>query len=97
MASKQIIEKNDGKLLLIKPVGDKTIPLFCDICKFPMKTLEDIISFKKIDCCAACEMRWSNSKLGNLKDGWKPNEKTDGWEEYIQIRNISFKSLINLK
>lgn len=97
MSSKQIIEKNEGKLLLIRPSNDKTVPLFCHVCKFPMKTLEDIISFKKTNCCAACDMRWSNSKLGNLKEGWKPDEKTDGWSEYMEIRNIRFKSLINLK
>lgn len=90
-------EMLDGKILVIKPAGDVSVPLFCDICKFPMKTMDDVVSFKKIGCCSSCEMRWSTSKLGNLAEGWKPDANTDGWEDYIRVRNIHFKRLINLK
>lgn len=95
--SREMVEKFNGKILTIKPTGSKSVSLFCHICKFPMTTLDDVISFRKLGCCSQCDMRWSNSKLGDLKSGWIPDSSTDGWEDYVEIRNIRFKSLINLK
>lgn len=85
------------KIVLILPENDKTTPLFCHICKFPMKTLEDSISFKKMGCCNLCELRWSTTKYGKLEEGWVPGSDTEGWEDYMSTRNIYFKRLINLK
>ncbi len=87
-----------GKIIVISPEADNNfVPLFCRVCKFPMKTLEDSVSYRKVRCCNHCDMRWGSSKQGRLEDGWTPEKTTEDWQEYIKDRIIYFKHLINLK
>lgn len=91
-------ELENGKILLIKPEGeDIGTPLFCTVCEFPMKTLEDTFSHRKFSCCSKCSNRWSGNKEGDLLKGWIPNKESQEWKEYIQERILLGKSLINLK
>jgi len=91
-------ELADGKILLIKPEGeDVSTPLFCSLCEFPMKTLEDTFSQRKFKCCSKCSNRWSSNKQGDLQDGWRPNKESHEWLEYIQERILLGKNLISLK
>lgn len=87
----------DGKILVIEPYGaEPSSPLFCPICAFPMKTIEDSISYRSFKCCNKCEMRWSTSNKGSLKEGWKPDQTSQEWCEYIEERKLLNKILINI-
>lgn len=88
----------DGKILIIRPADKSSlVPLFCSVCAFPMRTLDDSVAFRKHGCCDRCEMYWSGSKLGSWKDGWRPDSTTPDWQTYIQERKLLSRSLITLK
>jgi hypothetical protein len=91
----QILE--NGQVLVIKPKNDLIVPLFCPTCTFPIRTLEDVLSFRVFSCCNHCELRWTTTKLGSWTDGWRPDNTTDGWEEYIKARKVASCRLINLR
>jgi hypothetical protein len=80
---------NNGKVLVIRPKDkEAVVPLFCPLCKFPLKTSEDVMSFRECGGCYPCDLRWI-----------KPKRETKGelWEEYLVEReqrskpNITFE------
>lgn len=88
----------NGKILVISPSDPKAIvPVFCPLCSFPMRTLEDSIAYRTHQTCAHCEMRWSGSNLGKWAEGWRPAVDTDGWTDYIIYRKALGRSLITLR
>lgn len=94
----EILSLEDGKILIIRPSDKATlVPLFCPVCSFPMKTLDDSVAFRKHGTCDRCEMFWSGSKLGSWKEGWRPNTETSDWASYIHDRKLLSRSLITLK
>lgn len=98
LSGSEIEVLEDGKVLVIRP-SDKSslIPLFCPVCSFPMKTLNDTVAFRKHGCCDKCELYWSGSKLGTWKDGWRPSAETEDWAYYIAERKLLSRSLITLR
>jgi hypothetical protein len=87
-----------GKVVIIEPENkDYIVPLFCPLCLFPMKTLDDSITYKKHKCCFKCEMRWSSNPSGDWSNGWRPSENTDGWKEYLEERKLLGRPIFNLK
>jgi hypothetical protein len=95
-AGKKTIETlMDGRLVVVKPEDmSETVPLFCKICAYPMKTLEDSIAYRKVGTCSKCDGRWSNDKRVNWKEGKHPDPEWEEWAEYIKDRGISARSPI---
>lgn len=88
----------DGKILIISSTEtSKIVPLFCPVCSFPMKTIEDSLSFRKYECCNLCEIYWTRTKFGKWEDGWRPNSQTEGWEDYVNYRKALSRNIITLK
>lgn len=97
METKTEILEN-GAILLITPTDkNAVVPVFCGLCAFPMRTLEDSIAFRTHGTCAHCEMRWSTTKFGKWEDGWRPNVTTEGWEDYLIYRKAMSRALIMVK
>jgi len=97
--NKQIERLLDGKLIVIKDKNhtETTVPLFCLCCNFPMKTMEDSISYRKCKACHHCESRWSGQKNISLVDGIYPDKTSFDWKEFLEIRALSSKTIFNLK
>ena len=80
----------NGKVLVVRPLeaSSTIVPLFCPLCSFPMRTLEDSISYRKSQCCEQCFLfcRGNREEL--------PYEQ---WEEYIIQRQTKPKQLIKFK
>ncbi len=86
---REIKSTKQGKILVIRPVERNTIvPLFCDICGFPMKTLEDSIAFRKSGCCERCDLHWSKKEI---------DKESEEWKEYMEVRVLSSKPNIQFK
>jgi len=88
----------NGRLLLVFPTDENAIvPIFCPVCSFPMRTLEDSIVFRSHQCCTHCQMRWSGTSLGKWDEGWRPGLSTEGWVEYLIYRKAISRALIIIK
>lgn len=71
-----IIEQfNDGKIVVIKPKNHKLIPLFCPLCNFPLKTIDDILSYRQYDSCDLCSLNFAITNLKNWQNGWRPSKE----------------------
>ena len=86
------MEKNiqslmNDKIVVIttKDYEKTTVPLFCPVCEFPMKTSDDSVSYRKTFCCFKCENRWFNNLTKQLKVADKDSEQ---WKEYIEERAL---------
>lgn len=90
-------ERANGKILIVKPEEDYGTPLFCKVCDFPMKTIDDSFSYRKVGCCSKCDNRWGSHKSGKLNEGWTPDKTTEEWSEYIEDRISMGKHLINVR
>lgn len=98
MSTSNIKSIENGQILIISSTDlDKIVPVFCEVCKFPMKTLEDSISFRMYGCCNHCEMHWTRTKFGKWEDGWRPDTSTEGWTDYLIYRKALSRNLITLK
>lgn len=64
---------------------EQVIPLFCPLCKFSLKTKEDVLSYRRNVCCSLCELKWVAQK----KDF-----NSILWNEYLQSREDSHKPTI---
>lgn len=64
---------------------EQVIPLFCSLCKFSLKTKEDVVSYKRNNCCSLCELKWVAQKkdLNSIL-----------WKEYLQLREVGNKPTI---
>lgn len=89
----------NNKIILVYPkdIRDKNPPLFCPCCEMPLRNLEDSIAWKISRTCYYCNMRWSGVKDIDLINGVYPDKTTDVWAEYIEIKRISLKTVINFK
>ena len=95
-AGKKIIETlMNGQLVVVKPEDtSEIVPLFCKICAYAMKTLEDSIAYRKVGVCSKCDGRWTNDKRVNWEEGRYPGRELEEWAEYITERGISARSPI---
>ena len=95
---KKIESLHDGKIVVVKPIDQSNIvPLFCQFCCYPMKTIEDSISYRKVGVCSHCEGRWTNDRRVDLKGNMFPDKNWEEWAEYIDIRRISARSPISFR
>lgn len=90
---------NNGKIMVIvaKNFEKITVPLFCSICEFPMRTKEDGLSFRKHGCCEKCDNRWTYKPGINWSEGKTPNKLSEEWVEYYSFRLIISKPIIKIK
>mgnify|MGYP001370038576 CR=1 FL=1 len=51
----------------------ETIPVDCPVCKIMLITVEDIQSFKRVECCEKCELMYYYPNREKWKKGWRPN------------------------
>jgi hypothetical protein len=88
----------NGRILLVTPSEkNAVVPVFCPVCSFPMRTLEDSIAFRTNEACAHCEMHWSRCKFGKWEDGWRPSGETEGWNDYLIYRKALSRVLITIR
>ncbi len=81
-------------LVLIKPnnLGEQEVcvPLFCPVCLFPMKSSEDIISWKLEESCYICRIYWKERWKNQL--AVKPTK--EDWEEFMTLRRGRAKNSV---
>jgi len=96
--SKEILSLENGKVIVVRPKDISTIvPLFCKLCEYPMKTMEDSIAYRKTKVCHHCENAWAKNKNCDISNGIYPNKESEEWLEYIIVRDIASKTIINFK
>jgi hypothetical protein len=84
----------NDKIVVIttKDYQKTTVPLFCPICDFPMKTSDDSVSYRKNLCCFKCENRWLNNLTKKLQN---PDKESEIWKEYIEERALLSRTIFN--
>lgn len=80
----------DGKVVIVAPKNhdELTIPLFCDICQFTIKTQMDVEAFKTAECCSTCKKEFGETP--------NPDRTSDAFDEYIAKRENDSCSIINI-
>ena len=73
-------KKSDLKLhpygFFIRIHGEKKKKsLFCQICKFILRTSSDFSSFDELGCCHTCNLKWAEGNLEKHKNGWRPGRQ----------------------
>lgn len=95
---KEILSLENGKIIVIRPKDMSTIvPLFCRCCSFPMKTMDDSISYRKHQVCSKCDDRWTNDKKVDWKTALLPDKSSEDWIEYIELRAFYAKTIITYR
>lgn len=94
---KTIKSLENDKIVIIYDDELTMTPLFCELCEFPMKTIDDNIAFRKSGVCHNCDMRWSNTKGINLNNKIFPTKTTEEWQEYINVRLLIGKTILNYR
>lgn len=74
------------------------VSLYCACCRFPMKTMEDAISFRRVGVCRQCDGKWTNYPgiSWTDKNRW-PDTSSDEWKEYLEIRALYAKPILTLR
>ena len=82
---------HDGKLLIVRPFDkDVTVPLFCPLCKFPLKNADDSIAYRKTRTCDKCLLRW-NSEPEQV------DTQTENFKQYIKEREMLSKPYLHFR
>ena len=68
------------------------VPLFCEKCRFPLRSVADRISYKSYGCCQACELAFYRI----LGKDWTPGtgQEKEAWEQYVKSRQSSWRGPI---
>jgi len=94
--NQQIKELCNGQVVVIKPSTCFIVPLFCPVCKFPIKTANDTIAYKSFECCDLCAINFAyTNKEKWLNENWRPNQEE--LKDYIIERQLLSKPKFNLK
>jgi hypothetical protein len=64
--------KHEG-IIFKRQKNAETIPVDCPVCKIMLVTVEDIQSFKRVECCEKCELIHYYPNREKWKKGWRPN------------------------
>lgn len=93
--------KNNGKVLVVydDQTKEQQVPLFCSFCLFPMKTIDDSISFKSKGCCSKCDIHWGfKLEIDFSKPDSIPSVLfSEEWAEYIKNREINSRPILIFK
>jgi len=91
MSEKTIKSFCNGKIIVVVPkdLRDFTVPLFCRICAFPMKTKEDAVEYRKRKACEHCSYEFQGNP--------PPKKKSKEWQKYIESRRLRNRTIIKLK
>lgn len=93
--------KNNGKVVVVFDEFTKAqqVPLFCSVCNFAMKTIDDSISFREKGCCSKCDIYWSFKVGVDLSNPSLYPSKLflEEWKEYIKDREINSRPILIFK
>lgn len=65
-----------GYCKVIKPLNSiEVMPLSCPTCDILFRGMEDVISFKKYECCQGCAFKWAQPYREKWQDGWRPDRQ----------------------
>lgn len=54
---------------------DNRETFFCDVCGFPLKTMDDFQVNLEYMCCHDCFLTFAESNKENWKNNWRPEKK----------------------
>lgn len=52
------------------------VPLDCPVCQQLMRDHDDVLSFRRNECCLDCELIWATPNKAKWNNGWRPGPKT---------------------
>ena len=68
-----IAEHKDG-FFVIKPNKlEESMPIFCPVCEFIMRSSMDEDSYRKFSCCDSCSTTWAYPNKKKWSEGWRPS------------------------
>lgn len=70
---KQRFESADLAVVMPTDELDQSVPAFCPVCRFMMRTEEDVRKYEVAKCCHACGMKWADARLIAWNEGWRPS------------------------
>lgn len=74
----------DGFAIIVPIDKIEPIPIFCDICKYVLRSYDDETSYRELGCCNRCAMQWAHSRRELWASGWRPTDKQV--EEFEKLR-----------
>ena len=77
------LDKN--KNFLVKVSETRSIPTFCPVCEFVIKTSDDVLAYSEFQCCHECELKWAQARREIWARGWRPD--SDDLLEFKEQRN----------
>jgi len=63
---------NDKKIKFIDMTNNNQIGIFCTLCNFLLKTVDDAATVEKYKVCHECFLRYIESRKEDWKNGWRP-------------------------
>lgn len=86
------------KIVITGNMGNYSpVPLFCDLCKFPMKSLDDGISHREHGACKSCSDSFVYHKHLSFKNNKEALMKSKEWSDYIKSRNRSARNATKIR
>lgn len=94
----------DGKTAcsVIRPINQPpNVPLWCDVCGFPLKDTRDYHAHLEVGCCGRCQDEFYCSNA----EEWKENKEavlkryydSGKFDSYVEQRLLSWKPRVRLK
>lgn len=63
-------------IVIPSKVERSSVPLFCPVCDFVMRTREDRMAFESKGCCERCALRFADPRLDEWAGGWRPSQES---------------------
>ena len=60
---------------LIDRTVTKRTGIFCAVCNFLLKSIDDDRAVREYDCCHDCYLRYAESRKEAWKAGWRPSRE----------------------
>lgn len=84
------IFKQKCNILIVKSKDDQElVPMFCQLCQFPMKQFIDTVSYRNSKRCSMCELYWHTIQT--------IDKSSKEWTRYMELKIEKLKPVIVFK
>lgn len=69
---RKITDHPAGFCIIVPADVEPSTPIFCDVCKHLMRSIDDENAWRELQCCHMCSLAWASPRKTEWLAGWRP-------------------------
>ena len=84
-----------SEIIIIGKTRKRKSNIWCDLCKFLVRSIDDSRSIHENGCCEECWLTFGQMRQREWKEGWRPDSETlNRYKQSRRIINIDIMKIL---